>query len=796
MKGNEGNYKLDFEELNHNIIMLLIDPDTGNIVEANQAAVNYYGYSKDRLLSMKIQEINTLDDSMTKEAMKRAKTEKVNYFMFVHRLANNELREVEVNSFPIETDNGKLLFSIIHDVSDKTEQKLMFDTLFLDSPYGVAIMDKDKKIVNINKSFTSIFQYTQEEVKGEKINNLLSSIENKNNMNSNINIVYQGEIIKQEGLRKRRDGKLIEVEILGYPIIYHQTIIGVYAIYTDISKKKAYEKQLLLFRKILERNTEGVVITDNNGYVLWINKAFSEITGYSLWEISGKKTNILKSGVHDDDFYKSMWNQLISNGKWGGEIWNKNKKGDIYPEWLAINSIKDDSNNTTNYVGIFRDLSDKKKIDRRMSDLQQKDSLTGLYNRSSFLEKVDECIEDCRKNNHKFAIAFVDLNSFKEINSSLGYPIGDELLIALANRLLHINKQCLLSRFSADKFAILYKSIVNETEMGIHAKEILDNIKKPFLIHNTIIHITASMGMSIFPKHGPDGETLIRHAEIAMLKAHDHIGDNICFYSEDMDKETEIKFLLANNLVRATANNELTLRYQPIFDIKEKNRVVGAEALLRWNSPALGSIPPGIFIPIAEKTGQIILIGEWVLENVCKQINLWKKAGCFPIPISVNVSVKQLEQANFAQMVIDILNRNNIETNSIELELTESVSLGNIGVIVANLRKLKSSGFKISMDDFGTGFSSLGQLDLFELDKLKIDKVFIDGLVDVTRRQSMVKAIIAMAKGLDLIVVAEGIETNEQLSYLQELGCQLGQGFILSKPLKADEIEKLFLHYK
>lgn len=791
MNRNEGSYKLDFEELNHNIIMLLIEPDTGNIVEANQAAINYYGYSKDKLLSMQIQEINVLGESLTKEEMTRAKTEKVNYFLFVHRLANNELREVEVNSFPIETENGKLLFSIIHDISDKAEQKLMFDALFFDSPYGVAILDKYKKIVNINRSFTKLFQYSQEEVRGQKISNLVSSYENINNVNSNVNSIYKREIIKQEGLRKRKDGTLIEVEVLAYPILNQQSIIGVYVIYIDISKKKAYEKQLLLFRKILEKNTEGVVITDNNGYVNWINKAFSEITGYSLEEILGKKTNILKSEVHNEGFYKSMWNQLITNGKWSGEIWNKNKKGDIYPEWLYINSIKDDLNNTTNYVGIFRDLSDKKKIDRRMSDLQQKDSLTGLYNRSSFLEKVDTCIGDSIKNNKKFAIAFIDLNGFKDINSSLGYLIGDKLLIALSSRLVQTNNHCLLARFSADKFAILCRSVTEKNDMCLRAKKIMENIKMPFIVHNTTLHITAYMGISVFPDNGIDGETLIRHAEIAMLKAKEQVGDRICFYSEEMSKETEWKFLLANNLVRAIANDELTLYYQPIFDIEQETNIVGAEALIRWTSPLLGMIPPSQFIPLAEKTGQIIVIGEWVLEHVCKQINLWKHLGCKVVPISVNVSVKQLEQIHFAQIVIDILNRNDIETKFIELEITESVSLGDLTTIVTNLKELKNSGIQISLDDFGTGFSSLRQLALFELNKLKIDKAFIDDLVDATKRESLVKAIIAMAKVLNLMVVAEGIETKEQLSYLRELGCQLGQGFIFSKPLSAEEMKKM-----
>lgn len=791
MKRNDGSYRLEFQELNQNTIMLLIEPNTGDIVEANQAAINFYGYTRDVLMTMKIQDINILKKEEIREKMNHVKEEKANHFHFVHRLSNNELREVEVNSFPIENEKGKLLFSIVHDISDKAEQKLMFDSLLSDSPYGVAILDREQKIVNINNNFSELFQYSLEEIKGEKINYLVSSQDNRNLIDNNIELIYQGEIVKQEGVRKRKDGKLIEIEVLGYPILNNGLIIGVYIIYIDISKKKAYEKQLLLFRKILENNTEGVVVTDINGNVSWINNAFSEITGYTLEEIYGRKTNILKSGVHYGVFYKDMWHQLAKNGEWSGEIWNKNNKGEVYPEWLTINSIKDDSHNTTHYVGVFRDLSDKKRIDRRMSDLQQKDPLTGLYNRSNFLEKVDICIGNSRKSNEKFAIAFIDLNGFKEINSSLGHIVGDKLLIEFSNKLLSTNNDCILSRFSGDKFAVLCNSTNEEADMYNHAKKLLESIKQPFMIDSTILHITASIGISRFPENGVDGETLIRFADIAMLKAKEQNDEKICFYSEEMAIETERRFLLANQLVGAISNKELAVYYQPIFDIKHQSNIVGAEALLRWKNPVLGMIPPNEFIPLAEKTGQIIVIGEWVLEQVCKQISLWQYSGCHVIPISVNVSVKQLEQLGFSQVVLDIINRNSVGTNIIELEITESVSSGELNTIVNNLKELKSNGIRISMDDFGTGFSSLGQLDLFELDKLKIDKIFIDDIVFVSKRQSLVKSIIALAKSLGLTVVAEGIETKEQLSYLKEMGCQLGQGFLISEPLKAEEMKAL-----
>jgi diguanylate cyclase (GGDEF)-like protein/PAS domain S-box-containing protein len=772
--------------------MLLIDPITGNIVDANKAAVKYYGYEKDKLLSLRIHNINTLSENEIEEEMMLAKNEKRDFFQFIHRLANNEKREVEVHSFPIEVGKRKLLFSIIHDISDKLKQKLMYDTLFFDSPFGVAILDKDQKIVNINKNFTELFQYTLKEIKGKTINNLVSPLENKAQIDNNIQLIYNGGVVKQEGIRKRRDGSLIEVEVIGYPVINHQEVIGVYIIYQDISFKKSYEKELVLFKRILENISEGVVITDSLGNIEWTNNAFNEITGYSMKEAVGRKINLLKSGIHDKSFYTVMWNELSIEGRWCGEIWNKNKAGDIYSEWLTINCIKDDSNKISHYVGIFKDLTERKIIDSKISDLRQKDSLTGLYNRAYFVEQVDLYIRECVKKDEKCSIIFIDLKSFKGINNSLGHIFGDKLLIEISNRLVNLMKDnYIISRFSNDEFVIFCKSISSEEDIVNFSKVLLSNIYLPFNVENTISRLNANIGISIFPQDGLDAETLTRRAEIAMHKAKESALYEPCTYRKEMSEEFNKKFILANQLMDAITNNELYIVYQPIFDIKKPDIIVAAEALLRWNNPILGMVSPDKFIPVAEKTGQIISIGEWVLEQVCKQISLWQSKCFHVVPIAVNVSVKQLEQIEFAQNFIEIIKKYNVKYSYIELEITESVSSGDTFTIVRNIKQLKKHGIRISMDDFGTGFSSLGNLDLFELDKLKIDKVFINGMVNVSKKQKIVKSIIAMAKSLGLIVVAEGVETEEQLVYLEELGCLLGQGYLISCPLSAKQVESL-----
>ncbi|MFA5527090.1 MAG: EAL domain-containing protein [Peptostreptococcales bacterium] len=790
MMDSKATYQLNLSEdllfESHSSIMLVIDPEDGQIVKANEAAILFYGYSREKFLSMNIYNINILSKEQIKEEMDRAQRQKRNYFEFTHRLANGEERDVEVHSFPVSTEKRTLLFSVINDISDKIRQKLMFDRLFFASPYAVAILDKEQKVVNINENFTSLFKYSLEDVEGKPINILAAPSENKTDIDRNIELMYKGKVIKKEGVRKRKDGSYIEVEVLGYPIIYNQGVVGVYTIYIDITNRKAHEKQLLLFKSILENNSEGVVITNSEGQIEWINSAFTKIAKYRLEEIKQKGIGIIKSSIHTNDFYQDIWLQLQSEGQWSGEIWWKNKDKANYCAWVTINSIKKHSENTTYYVLIFKDLSEKKRIDRRINELQKNDLLTGFLNRDYFLKAINE--NHIKKGMKEFLIVIISVEGLEEINDSLGYLVRDRVLIEISKRILALtNNADLIARYDSDKFAIL-SSKLSPAALKDLAINLVNRIKKPFIIGDRRLYIKANIGISRFPENGTDVATLIRYADIALSKAREQFEENICFYSMEMAEETENKFYISNYLPGAMANKELSIHFQPIYDIK-KSVIVGAEALLRWESPILGKVLPGNFIPIAEKTGQIVVIGEWVIKEVCKLLRAWNRKGYGMIPISINISVKQLEQMGFSKIVKAILFEYDVNPENIELEITESVSSGNMNIIIENLKDLKRSGIKISMDDFGTGFSSLGQLDLFGLDKLKIDKIFINDLTTVSKKQKLVKTIIGMANSLDLLVVAEGIETDEQLFYLKQIGCELGQGYLFSKPLPVNEME-------
>lgn len=417
------------------------------------------------------------------------------------------------------------------------------------------------------------------------------------------------------------------------------------------------------------------------------------------------------------------------------------------------------------------------------------DPITGLCNRYYFFYNVDLSIADCLNSNMKFAILLININGFKEINHSLGIRYGDKILVELSKKLSHIKKNnYILSRINADEFAILCK-FDDIIEIKDLAAELLDLIRAPILINNSILHINGRIGISIYPHDGENVEILMRSADIALSKANEMHQKKVCFFSREMYEESKNNFLYANYLTDSISNKELSVNYQPIFNIKNCKEIVGLEALLRWRNSTLGNVAPDVFIPLAEKSGQIVTIGEWVLNHVCKQIKFWQMMGYGIIPISVNISIKQLEQIDFSSKVINILNNYNLNPSLFEFEITESVSTGDIDIIVDNLKDLKTFGITISIDDFGTGFSSLGQLDFFEFDKIKIDKFFIDGIAQDSKKQKLLESIVSLGNTLELTIVAEGIETREQLSYLTTLDCQLGQGYLVSKPLPSMEAE-------
>jgi diguanylate cyclase (GGDEF)-like protein/PAS domain S-box-containing protein len=786
---------------NNHTPMLIIDSTSGEIKDGNLAACNYYGYTLKELLRLDISDINTLSQQEIFEQIDFVKSQGREYFNFNHRLSNGDIREVEVYSGPIKVKGETLLLSIIHDVQDKKDmekkikiQESYFTSLYENSPEAIAMLDNEFRIININKSFERIFQYSIDEIKDQNVTEILCNENMYNESTYFKDSIKNGEFVREETRRRRRDGKLIDVSFLGYPIISNGEQIGVYGIYSDLSKVKETESKTRLFAEIFKNNTVGVTVTDVEGNIQWINDAFTEITGYVIEEVIGQKPSILKSGKHDTVYYCNMWNAIISAGKWQGEIYNKRKNGEIYQEWLSIIAVRDERGRIEHFVGMLNDITDAKQKDNTIEILTNRDSLTDLYNRDYFVNRLN--YEMLRKNkeqapNEELAIIFLDIDDFKEINDTMGHLVGDNVLKEFAFRLKgSLRERDIAARFGGDEFIVLLLSTKEEYEIINVANRIMEESKKPFYIDNIEFHITASLGISRYPKDGTDSTMLIRNADIAMYKSKEVKNKKITLFEPSLNEKLKEYFTMKNNMRNAIANNEFFLEYQPIIDVK-KNVMVGVEALLRWRFNGSEIISPLKFIPVAEKTGFMQPIGEWVLKAACVQNKIWQDKGYTPIFMSVNVSIIQFEQPNFYEIVKRVLKETCLDPQYLQLEVTETIFTKDYDNIVQTIKSINALGVQISIDDFGTGYSSLAQLSRLEIKKLKIDRSFISEINESENKNKIVKTIISLADSLNLELVAEGVETEEQLDFLIKNDCNIVQGYLFSRPIDVNKLEML-----
>ncbi len=781
--------------------MLLINSASGCIIDGNKAACSYYGYTPEELRQLHITDINMLDKQEVFRQIAKAKEQGRKYFEFQHRLSDGTIREVEVYSGPLHINNEEILLSIVHDIQDKKEleqevlrQESFFRSLFENSPEAIAILDNEFRILNINQSFERLFQYNLSEIEGNNITQTICEEHLYDESAYFKDCIKHGDFVRKETLRRCKDGKMISVSFLGYPILSHGEQIGVYVIYSHLSAVKEIASKERLFGEIFKNNTVGVVVTDIEGNIQWINAAFSKITGYDIGDVVGKNPNILKSGRHDTDFYTNMWNSILNIGKWQGEIFNKRKSGEIYEEWLNIFAIKDDNDQTEYFVGIISDITDAKKQKNRIEILTNTDGVTGLHNRDYFMNKLNYELL-CRKKegdfNKELAIIFLDLDDFKSINDNLGHLVGDKILRDFSNRLKDsIRESDLAARFGGDEFIILLSNIKEDYEIVNIAGRILEATNKPFFIDNIELHITASLGISRYPKDGTDSTTLIRNADIAMYKSKGSYTNKITLFEPALDEKVKEYFKLKSSMRNALFNKEYYLEYQPIMDISE-NRMVGVEALIRWKLDSGEIVPPMKFIPIAEKNGFMPAIGEWVLRTACRQCKQWLVQGLDIQYVSINISIIQLEERSFCNTMRSILQDTQLEPQYIQLEITETVFTKNYGHLVETVNELSRLGIKVAIDDFGTGYSSLSQLSRLDITKLKIDKSFIMDIYQNDNKQKIVRAIISLAKSLKLEIVAEGVENQKQLDFLVENECKLVQGFIFSRPVKEGRIKEL-----
>jgi diguanylate cyclase (GGDEF)-like protein/PAS domain S-box-containing protein len=547
--------------------------------------------------------------------------------------------------------------------------------------------------------------------------------------------------------------------------------------------------------KVFEYSKEGIMVTDAANRIISVNRSFTEISGYLPEEVVGKNPNILASGRHDDAFYRQMWGTLTEKGSWQGELWNRRKNGDVYPESLTIISVKGDDGAIINHIGIFGDISERKQAEYRIQQLAHYDVLTGLPNRVLFNDRLEQAIIHAQRNKSRLALLFLDLDRFKQINDTLGHGVGDQLLQSVAHRLLScVRDQDTVSRQGGDEFiAILPETSAAGAEEV--ADKMLQAIVQPYAIEGHELRISTSIGISIYPEHALDATSLIKYADVAMYQAKASGRNHYLMFNTDMNASAYDRLSLETSLRAALEQKQLQLYYQPQVDLAD-GHITGCEALIRWIHPDIGMVSPIDFIPLAEETGLIGPMSDWVMEEAIRQCRIWLDAGLQDFTMGINLSALQFRQRDLYEQVRLLLEKYQVPPSAIELELTESILIEGVERILGILRNLTALGVAISIDDFGTGYSSLSYLKRFPIQRLKIDQTFVRDVVTDINDATMVKTIVLMADSLKLGVIAEGVETKEQAAFLHEVGCTRAQGYLFGRPMPAEAFEAQFVKSK
>ena len=564
---------------------------------------------------------------------------------------------------------------------------------------------------------------------------------------------------------------------------------------SESSEIKQKELDLRISATAFESH-ESMVITDVAGDIFRVNQAFLDLTGYTKAEVTGRNLRLLKSGRHDKAFYGAIWESILRLGCWKGEIWDRRKNGEHFLCWLSITAVKDIDGGITHYVATHLDITERNAAAEQIFRLAFYDPLTELPNRRLLQERLKSGIETAQRRGHQLAILMLDLDHFKSINDSLGHPAGDELLQQVAVRVAgRLRDGDLVARLGGDEFVVLLEGLTAPLDAVIVAEDIVDELNRPFILsENGDVRIGVSIGIAVLAQHGDTPQALMHSADAALYQAKDQGRGCVTYFSEELTRLAQARIALENRLRRAIEQRELRVHYQPQINIAS-GQIVGAEALVRWEDPLLGLVSPASFIPIAEETSLIVAIGAWVLSEVCRQGRRWLDQGLPLLKLAVNVSAQQFRRCDVNALVAQVLAETGFPAAQLKLEITESGLMECQGNIKEMLQSLHEQGIGLAIDDFGTGYSSLARLKSFPVDVLKIDKSFIDEIPRSKDDMEIASTIVAMGHALGFSVLAEGVETPEQLWFLTEIGCDSYQGYIKSRPLSAEAFAEFYLSH-
>lgn len=784
-------------------ILVIARLSDGCLLEVNKAFEDQIGLSAADVLGKTATDLNIWGvDQAGPDLLHRVQTTSIRNLEMAFRRSNGQAFTGLVSAEPFQLDTVEAIVVVVRDISQlkETQQQLQtseekFAKAFHASPDGLLLSrQRDGLLIEVNEGFSRITGFTA----ATSIDQTALELGIWVDLNERKHLL---ELMRRDGFVRdfichirRADGliRLCELSSRPLPIGDEDCML---TIARDITERQLMQEKLQQAATVFESTAEGVLITDTRQNISAVNRAFSEITGYSEAEALGETPRLLASGLHDSAFYAAMWHQLTAYGHWQGEISNRRKNGELYPSWLTISAVRN-GDQVTHFVAVFADISSLKLAQARLDYQAHHDPLTGLPNRTLFENRLQAALNGQQETGKQGAVLFLDLDRFKHINDSLGHPVGDLLLKDIALRLKEQLRDIdTVARLGGDEFIILLPGLQHPSDAEHLANKLLACFTPPFQAGEHEFFISASIGTSLYPQDGTDVATLVKNADAAMYRSKAKGRNRVESYTRDLTAQAKERVALEQELRRAIERNECSLYYQPKLCLKT-HALIGAEALIRWHHPTFGDVPPEHFIPLAEENGMILQIGDWVLEQACRQLHAWQ--GTFDDfgPLSVNLAGAQLRHPKLLPRIEQLLRDYRLEPGCLQLEITENFIMSQAEEALDVLHELKRLGVQLAIDDFGTGYSSLSYLKRLPLDFLKIDQSFVRGLPDDTHDAAIVRAIIALGHSMQFTIIAEGVENPAQQAFLADEGCEQMQGYIVSLPLPPALFAATFLRMK
>jgi len=794
-------YRILFERSPDAVIVTAPD---GRILDFNPAALDFFCISRSSLQESNIASFYANVAERAPLINRVDKTGLIHNEPVIFVGNGGEVKHSLVTTMRLDDPDGSIYGyqSVIRDVTMQrlAEKKLYGQKSYAEqlidiAPEAIAIVDLEDRIIRVNEEFCCLFRYLEPTCIGRRMDELIVPEHLKAESLSLSARVIGGACFEVETRRMRKDGTLVDVSILAKPIATEDDEPAIYVIYRDISARKqaqeALKKSEERHRTVLEAAPDPVIVRDMAGRVIYLNPAFSRVFGWSLDECQNRAIDFVPEENLPET--QQFLAQIHKGASFSGvETRRFTKSGQIVDVSISGAVFFDSEGKPEGYVNTLQDISERRKKDEELRYVAYHDTLTGLPNRKSFYMCIDDLLQHSSRRNsdRSWALMFLDLDKFKQVNDALGHDTGDRLLKGVADRL----KECLretdhLFRLGGDEFTIILTNLSRDIDVARVARKIQNALTRSFRFNGHEIFTSTSIGISVFPNDGWEVEGLVKNADMAMYAAKENGGSDYRFFTEEMNRKALYRMKMESSLRKALDQNELVLYYQPL--VNETNRIMGMEALLRWNHPELGLILPADFIRITEETGIIVPVGRWVLQTACTQTKRWHDMGFSDLFVAVNLSARQLQEPDFVQMVVDIIDDSGLPPESLKLEVTESSVIQNPEVCIAKMRSLRAKGITFSIDDFGTGYSSLSYLKRFPIDTLKIDRSFISDAINNKGDQEIIKTIIAMARNLNIDAVAEGVETQEQREFLASYGCNSMQGFLFAHPVPVEKFKDL-----